>query len=125
MKNKIVPILAVLFMATVMVTTPGSVDGGATFGPTINLSNNPRLSLNPEIAISGTNVYVVWHDHESPTNAEIFYKRSTDSGASFVEPTKNLSESPEVSERPAIAAIAAVYMLYGKKIHLQIEILHS
>ena len=89
-----------------------SLDGGATFGQTINLSDNPGLSLNPEIALSGSNVYVVWHDHELPVNAEIFYRRSTDGGASF-EPTRNLSNSPETSERPTLAAIGnSVYVAW-------------
>jgi hypothetical protein len=89
-----------------------SLDGGATFGSTINLSDNPGLSLNPEIAISGNNVYVVWHDHESINAIDIFYRRSTDGGTSF-EATENLSNSPEVSERPAIAAIGdSVYVVW-------------
>ena len=34
-----------------------SVDGGATFGETINLSNNVGESRSPAIAVSGNNVY--------------------------------------------------------------------
>jgi hypothetical protein len=68
--------------------------------------------LNPEIALSGPNVYIVWHDHESINAIDILYRRSTDGGASF-EPTENLSNSPEVSERPAIAAIGnGVYVVW-------------
>jgi hypothetical protein len=40
-----------------------STDGGATFGDTINISNNAGLSENPQIASSGNNVYVVWKDN--------------------------------------------------------------
>jgi hypothetical protein len=69
-----------------------SIDGGATFTPPINISDNPSLSHHPAIAVNGNNVYVVWHD-ESPGNFDIFYRRSTDGGASFVEPTKNLSSN--------------------------------
>ena len=67
-----------------------SFDGGATFGPTINLSNNAGQSFRPAIAVSGNNVHVVWDDN-TPGNFDILYKRSTDGGASFTEPTKNLS----------------------------------
>ena len=55
-----------------------SVDGGATFGNTINLSNTAGFSGNSDIAVSGNNVYVVWND-----NAEILYRRSVDGGATF------------------------------------------
>ncbi|MFY9796527.1 MAG: hypothetical protein WAJ93_12650 [Candidatus Nitrosopolaris sp.] len=37
-------------------------DGGTTFDSTINVSNNPGFSSEPEMAISGSNVYVVWRD---------------------------------------------------------------
>ena len=43
-----------------------SIDGGATFGDTINLSNNEGLSLLPKMSttiVSGNNnVYIVWVD---------------------------------------------------------------
>lgn len=58
----------------------------------INLSDNPNISHNPAIAVFGNNVYVVWHD-ETPGTFDILYKRSTDGGASFVEPTQNLSNN--------------------------------
>jgi len=80
-----------------------STDGGATFSQPINLSNNPGTSHHPAIAISGDNVYVVWHD-ETPGNFDILYTRSTDGGASFVELIKNLSDNPDGSFSPAVAA---------------------
>ena len=91
-------------------TTPGSFDifykrssdGGATFSPTINLSDNTHQSTRPAIAVSGNNVYVVWDDSE-PGNFDIFYRRSTNGGASFTEPIKNLSNTAGISFRPAIA----------------------
>jgi hypothetical protein len=79
-----------------------NADGGATFGDTINLSNNLGISHHPAIAISGENVYVVWHD-ETPGNFDILHRRSTDGGANFVEPIKNLSNNPDRSFSPAIA----------------------
>ena len=79
-----------------------SFDGGATFDPIINLSNNAGQSTRPAIAISGNNVYVVWDDNTS-VNFDIIYKRSTDGGASFTEPSKNLSGNAGSSFRSAIA----------------------
>ena len=49
-----------------------------------------ELSASPAIAVSGNNVHVVWDDN-TPGNFDILYKRSTDGGASFTEPIKNLS----------------------------------
>jgi hypothetical protein len=80
-----------------------STDGGATFGPIINLSDNQGISNHPAIAVSSDNVYVVWHD-ETPGNFDILYRRSTDGGASFTESTKNLSDNPGGSFSPAISA---------------------
>ena len=79
-----------------------SIDSGASFGPIINLSNDAGVSSNPDIAVSGNNVHVVWQDN-TPGNFDILYKRSTNGGASFAEPTKNLSGNAGISEFPAIA----------------------
>jgi hypothetical protein len=79
-----------------------STDGGANFGPTINLSNNAGFSFRPAIAVSGNNVHVVWDD-DTPVNFDIFYRRSTDGGASFPELIKRLSSNSGDSLRPAIA----------------------
>ena len=68
-----------------------SIDGGANFGAPINLSNNVASSLDPAVAASGNNVYVVWYDN-TPGNFEILYKRSTDGGVSFGA-TINLSNN--------------------------------
>jgi ethanolamine utilization microcompartment shell protein EutL len=83
-----------------------STDGGASFGSTINLSNNEGNSFRPAIAASGNNVYVVWNDITTG-NAEILYKRSTDGGATFGS-TINLSNDPRDSVLPAIAALGNV-----------------
>jgi len=78
-----------------------STDGGASFGSTVNLSNNAGFSGAPSIAVSGNNVHIVWYDN-TPGNSEIFYRRSTDGGASFGS-TVNLSNNAAESAPPAIA----------------------
>ena len=75
---------------------------GATFGPIINLSNNAGISFDPRIAVSGSNVHVVWRDN-TPGSGDIFYKRITDAGNSFIEPTKNISSNAGISTDPAIS----------------------
>lgn len=80
-----------------------SIDAGFSF-PLIgasNLSNTPGRSFNPEIEISGSNVYVVWED-DSPGNFDIFFTMSADNGVSFTN-TINLSNTPGISAAPQIA----------------------
>ena len=80
-----------------------SIDGGASFGAPINISNDPTDSITPDIAVSGGNVYIVWDD-DNPGSQEIFYRRSIDGGASFGG-TVNISNSPEVGGFPSVAAV--------------------
>ena len=81
-----------------------SIDGGATFSDTpINLSNNSGRSVDPKIAISGNNVYVIWRDNVAPESFDILFKRSTDNGATFSDTPINLSNNPGSSDSPQIA----------------------
>jgi hypothetical protein len=81
-----------------------SQDNGATWGSKVNLSTTgdlPSLST-PELAISGTNVYVVWVD-TNPGNSDILFRRSTDNGATW-KTKVNLSSNPGPSDDPKTAA---------------------
>ncbi|MGB6463769.1 MAG: hypothetical protein WBF38_06060 [Nitrosotalea sp.] len=70
-----------------------STDSGATFdggttstpGAPVNLSNDSGSSGNPEITVSGSNVFVVWQDDSagSAGQTNIYNKASTDGGATF------------------------------------------
>ena len=42
----------------------------------LNLSNNPKISECPSIAMAGDNIYVVWEDM-TPGNHEILYAKGT------------------------------------------------
>lgn len=86
-----------------------SIDGGATFGPTINLSNNEGNSLGVSIAADKNNVYVAWGDTMEGVS-EILYRRSTDIGVTF-GPTINLSNNDGFSNGPVIA-------VYEKNVHI-------
>jgi hypothetical protein len=75
-----------------------STDGGNSFSKVINLSsnnnentnNNTHSSFNPQLAVSGNNVYVVWQEDDAITgNQDILFKKSTDGGNSF-GPVNNL-----------------------------------
>ena len=78
-----------------------SIDSGASWGANKRLTNNSGYSGTPAIAASGSNVYVVWGD-DSPGNWEIFFERSTDSGASW-DAKKRLTNNSGRSELPSIA----------------------
>lgn len=78
-----------------------SSDGGATFSNPLNVSNDAGSSANPFLAIdAGANINVAWEDG-TPGNTDIFFGRSTDSGATFS--TFNLSNDPGLSLAPDIA----------------------
>lgn len=79
-----------------------STDNGATWKPIQNLSNNPGQSGIPSLAVSGTNVYVVWSQYNvDHTMSDAFFRRSSDNGATW-KPFKNLS-SNGASGSPQIA----------------------
>lgn len=71
-----------------------STDGGATWGATQNLSQTPITSRNPQIAVSGSNVYVTWSDYTDFNGEQhILFRRSTDGGVTF-SPTQEVSQPP-------------------------------
>lgn len=80
-----------------------STDGGATWGPVTQLSTGPRSSAHASIAASGSSVHVVWGDQRDGGQAEIYYKHSTDRGATW-EPEKRLTDLPFDSWVPSVAA---------------------
>lgn len=59
-----------------------SNDNGATFGPTINLSDSDELSGNHGIAVSGNNVYVIYLE----LGVGVFLRVSNDNGLTFNPP---------------------------------------
>src|SRR5215208_7379307 len=80
-----------------------SADNGATFTNARNLSNNTGISFDPRIAVSGSNVYVVWEDTTAAVSSDILLARSTNNGATFGV-VQNLSNSPVESFDPTVVA---------------------
>ena len=69
-----------------------SIDGGSTFLNIIkNLSSNAGFSFDPAIAVSGSNIYVVWED-ETPGYDDILYRTSANGGTTFPAVLTNLSD---------------------------------
>ena len=78
-----------------------SNNNGTTFTTPINISNNTGDSFNPQIATTGSNVYVTWVD-DTPGNNDIFFAASSDNGTSFATPI-NISNNTGSSLNSQIA----------------------
>ena len=89
----------------------GSMDGGATFGTPVNLSNNSGFSEHPQIAAYDNKVYAIWADDTSG-NREVLFTRSEDNGNSF-DKTNNLSNNTSDSFNQEIAVFGEnVYVVW-------------
>lgn len=65
-----------------------STDGGATWLADTRLSTGQSSTRQPAIAVTGDLVHVVWDDNRHGLNAEIYYRRSTDGGATWDTETR-------------------------------------
>ena len=80
-----------------------STDEGATWGPTIRLTWNSGDSFFPSLAIhEDDTIHLAWQDG-TPGNFEIYYKKSTDGGATWTA-VQNLTLTSSYSGTPRIAA---------------------
>ena len=79
-----------------------STDAGATWEADTRLTNNTANSFLPSVAVSGSFVHVVWSDYRD-TDEELYYKRSTDGGATWGADTR-LTNAPGFSDWPCVAA---------------------
>jgi ABC-type phosphate transport system substrate-binding protein len=75
---------------------------------TTNLTQNEGESVYAQVAAQGANVYVVWEESmdDPPGNDHIFFRRSTDGGATFAN-TVNMSNNLGFSEHPQLAVSGA------------------
>ncbi|MGI0015616.1 MAG: hypothetical protein ACREBU_19545, partial [Nitrososphaera sp.] len=71
-------VAAVLLSSTILPLLQG-VDA---LDPGTNLSGGEGSSVTPEVAVSGSNIYVAWQDSISDNN-EILFAASSDNGAAF------------------------------------------
>jgi hypothetical protein len=87
-----------------------STDGGANWPSSdTRLTNNAATSNIPSVAAAGDAVHVVWYDDRNGTsNLEIYYKRSTDGGASWPGGDTRLTNAAGFSVNPSVAAAGAV-----------------
>jgi hypothetical protein len=63
-----------------------SLDNGNTFGGVKNISWNVGSSYDPQLAISGRNLYVLWEDNsQGGLTFDLIFRASSDGGRNFAE----------------------------------------
>ena len=88
-----------------------STSYGATWQTAQRLTNNSGISMHPAIAVSGTNIYVMWGDN-TPGQYELYFRKSANSGATW-QTAQRLTNKTGASEYPAIAVNNAnVYVVW-------------
>jgi Neuraminidase (sialidase) len=90
-----------------------STDAGATWDSVIRLTNDSAdYAWQPSVAAAGATVHIAWYDgRNGPASpAEIYYKRSTDGGATWGSDVR-LTNSAPASEWVSIAAA-------GQRVHV-------
>lgn len=86
-----------------------STDGGDTWSASQRLTWNSGNSSIPNVAVDPSgNPHVSWHD-KTPGNEEIYYKKSTDGGASWPA-GQRLTWNAGVSGYPQIALASSTYL---------------
>jgi len=89
-----------------------AVDLGAIW-QSKRLTFNAGASWASDIALDGSNIYVVWSD-DTPGNYEIYFKKSTDGGITW-QTAKRLTYTAANSTSPAIAANGSnIYVVWGE-----------
>ena len=81
-----------------------STSNGVSFTPVVNLNKGVLTDLNPQLAVSGNNVYVVWSDTAGNGNTEVLYRASNNNGASF-NSILNMSRVAGLSNQQTISAM--------------------
>jgi hypothetical protein len=93
-----------------------STDNGTTFASDINLDKNGR-SNSPQIAVSGSNVYLMWVNNDSYTEPQISFRYSTDYGSIFSGIVVDLSHTTSNAKNPHSPQIAVsgsnVYVVWA------------
>jgi len=79
-----------------------TTDNGSSWGPDTRLTNDPAEQSFASVAVSGSDVHVVWRDNRD-SYWENYYKRSTDGGSTWDADTR-LTDAPGGSGIPSVAA---------------------
>jgi hypothetical protein len=90
-----------------------STDGGISWGFDTRLTNENTSSLYPSLAVSGQIVHIVWYDLRN-FNEEVYYKRSSDGGASWGADSRLTNDPSSGCYLPSIS-------LSGSNVHVSWE----
>ncbi|MBN2207103.1 MAG: exo-alpha-sialidase, partial [Candidatus Aminicenantes bacterium] len=89
-----------------------SSNRGASWGPVVRLTDNPKVDELPVCAAAGSKVYASWADNRSG-NFEIYVRTSANGGASWAG-AKRLTKSAGESTYPDLAlGDAALYAVWA------------
>ena len=83
-----------------------STDGGVSWDTDTRLTNDPSVSSNCSVDVSGQVVHVFWND-DRDGNFEIYYKSSTDEGASWGTDIR-LTNNSDVSNYPSVTSSGSI-----------------
>lgn len=87
-----------------------SLDGGATWLPAdVRLDTDgagSAASINPQIAVSDSSIFVVWHDYRNGS-LDIYFNRSLDDGTTWLPSDVRLDTDPPGSANSSEAQIAS------------------
>jgi N,N-dimethylformamidase beta subunit-like protein len=70
-----------------------SFDNGNKFDKATDINNYTGWSFDPQLAVFGNNVYVVWNEDQHGKNGDIMFRRSNNNGTTFENKITNLSNS--------------------------------
>jgi hypothetical protein len=83
-----------------------STNGGISWATDTRFTNDTAVSENPSVTLSGSVVHAVWQDNRDG-NTEIYYKHSTDDGASW-ESEERLTNDFSFSLAPSVSVFGSV-----------------
>lgn len=86
-----------------------STDGGASFEVDMQLTSDVSNSHNSAIAVSGSNVCIVWYDSRDG-NRELYYKLSIDNGNNWTADSR-LTNNPGESWHPSVTINGSVMQI--------------
>ncbi|MFA7359406.1 MAG: T9SS type A sorting domain-containing protein [Candidatus Kapaibacterium sp.] len=90
-----------------------SSNGGTTWGSDTRLTNDTAYSGLPAIAVSGSNINVVWEDTRNGNN-EIYYKRTSDGGINWGADTRLTYDSAN-SRYPSAAVTGTIVQVVWRE----------
>ena len=102
-----------------------SDNGGLSWGPDRQLTNDPADSWDPVVAVNDSVVHIVWMDMRDGFAYEVYYKRSTDGGITWSSDTR-LTNAAASSEYPTIAVSGdMVHVVWGDKRDMNYEVYYK